>query len=292
MKNRFFSSAFAFAGLMSIILLASCDKKGGYKKTESGLRYKFHGEMQDTSKRAHPGEIITFHFTAKNSKDSMFINSYEKNAPATIPLFPPTYKGCIFEGFAMMGKGDSATFVVNADSLYTNTFRSERPAFLAPGSDVTFTIKMVDVVTQQQMEERSQKERMEKLEKEVIDMENWLGAKGLKATTLQSGVKVVITKKTNGQQVKAGDEVEVFYTGRFLDGTEFDGNVGKTPMTAKLEEGSIIPGWIDGLSQMKEGEKATILIPFDRGYGAQGSRNVIPPYATLVFDVEIVKIKK
>ncbi len=119
--------------------LVACDSKGGYKTTESGLKYKMYTQTEDTAKRAHLGDMITFHFTATNSDDSVFNNSFAENKPVKIPLLPPTYKGCIFEGFSMMGPGDSASFIVSADSLFLKTFGNrELPPFVKPGTLVTF----------------------------------------------------------------------------------------------------------------------------------------------------------
>lgn len=97
------------------------------------------------------------------------------------------------------------------------------------------------------------------------------------------------------QTAKAGDTVSVNYTGRLEDGTVFDSNVDPKfshvePFTFSLGAGQVIPGWDKGVAGMKVGEKKTLTITSEDAYGAQGIPGVIPPNATLIFDVELLAI--
>ena len=93
----------------------------------------------------------------------------------------------------------------------------------------------------------------------------------------------------SGVQAKAGDVVSVHYTGMLDDGTVFDSSEGKEPITFVLGQGRVIQGWEQGIALMREGGKATLIIPPELGYGAGGS-GTIPPNATLTFDVELVQV--
>ncbi len=95
-----------------------------------------------------------------------------------------------------------------------------------------------------------------------------------------------------GAEAKAGDVVSLKYTGMLPDGTVFDATDkhGGTPFTFTLGAGQVIKGWDQGIVGMKVGGKRQLIIPPDMGYGAQGAGNVIPPNATLIFQVELVKI--
>jgi len=96
---------------------------------------------------------------------------------------------------------------------------------------------------------------------------------------------------------KQGDTVAMNYTGRLKDGTVFDSNVDPKfkhvqPFIFTLGAGQVIAGWDKGIVGMKVGEKKTLVIPPEDGYGAAGAGGVIPPNATLTFDVELLAIKK
>jgi FKBP-type peptidyl-prolyl cis-trans isomerase len=113
-------------------------------------------------------------------------------------------------------------------------------------------------------------------------------------TTLSSGLKYKDVEVGDGKEAKAGDRVEVHYTGRLAkNGTKFDSSVDRgEPAQFPLISGpgGVIQGWVEGIPGMKEGGKRKLLIPSKLGYGAQGSPPLIPPNADLEFDVELLKV--
>jgi peptidylprolyl isomerase len=107
-----------------------------------------------------------------------------------------------------------------------------------------------------------------------------------------SGLEYVETEAGTGAQAKAGDTVRVHYTGKFLDGKVFDSSISRgEPLEFPLGKGRVIRGWDEGIALMKVGGKATLTIPPQLAYGESGAGGVIPPNATLLFDVELVGIK-
>jgi FKBP-type peptidyl-prolyl cis-trans isomerase FkpA len=113
-----------------------------------------------------------------------------------------------------------------------------------------------------------------------------------KTITTASGLKYQVLKKGKGAVAKAGQTVTVHYTGWLTDGTKFDSSVDRgQPFTFNLGAGQVIKGWDEGVAGMKVGEKRKLTIPPDLGYGPQGAGNVIPPNATLIFDVELLGIQ-
>jgi FKBP-type peptidyl-prolyl cis-trans isomerase len=111
--------------------------------------------------------------------------------------------------------------------------------------------------------------------------------------TTPSGLKYEDVKVGDGAEAKAGDIVRVHYTGTLEDGTKFDSSVDRgVPFEFPLGAGKVIKGWDEGVAGMKVGGKRKLTIPSDLGYGPHGHPPVIPPNATLIFDVELLEIVK
>jgi FKBP-type peptidyl-prolyl cis-trans isomerase len=106
------------------------------------------------------------------------------------------------------------------------------------------------------------------------------------------GMKVEILKQGSGNAAKSGDAVIVNYTGTLTDGTKFDSslNPGRTPFQFTLGQNSVIQGWELGVVGMKVGETRKLTIPPELGYGAAGAGGVIPPNATLIFEIDLLGI--
>jgi FKBP-type peptidyl-prolyl cis-trans isomerase len=112
-----------------------------------------------------------------------------------------------------------------------------------------------------------------------------------KETVTSTGLKYVDQKIGTGAEAKARDVVEVHYTGWLLDGTKFDSSRDRNrPFRFQLGAGQVIKGWDEGVAGMKVGGKRKLTIPPELGYGRQGAGGVIPPGATLVFEVELLNV--
>lgn len=110
--------------------------------------------------------------------------------------------------------------------------------------------------------------------------------------TTASGLKYYDLKAGTGETPTAGQTVVVHYTGWLEDGTQFDSSVDRgEPFAFPIGQGSVIPGWDEGVATMKVGGKRQLVIPAALAYGEAGSGSVIPPNATLIFEVELLEIQ-
>lgn len=140
-----------------------------------------------------------------------------------------------------------------------------------------FMQRMAEVKTQK-MKEEGKKFLDENSKKEGI-------------TTLPSGLQYEVISSGDGPIPTASDQVTTHYTGYLVDGTVFDSSV-KRGQPATFPVGGVIQGWQEALQLMHVGDKWKLYIPYNLAYGAQGHPPTIPPYATLIFDIELLEIKK
>lgn len=132
---------------------------------------------------------------------------------------------------------------------------------------------------------------MKKIEEQKRTGQNFLNEnkakEGVKVTG--SGLQYKVVTQGKGKQPTASDNVTVHYVGTLIDGTEFDSSVKRgQPATFGLSQ--VISGWTEGLQLMHEGDKYIFYLPYDLGYGERGAGGQIPPFSTLIFEVELIKV--
>lgn len=144
----------------------------------------------------------------------------------------------------------------------------------------------------QKQEEKQRAAAAEMGKKAKEEGEKYLAENAKKegVVTLPSGLQYLVIKEGNGKRPKATDKVKCHYEGMLVDGTLFDSSVQRgEPATFPLNQ--VIAGWTEGLQLMTEGSKYRFFIPYTLGYGERGAGASIPPFAALVFDVELIEIQ-
>jgi len=138
-----------------------------------------------------------------------------------------------------------------------------------------------------------QKALKEQGEKNVVEGKAFLTDNGKKkgVKTLPSGLQYKVLSEGTGKSPKKSDTVTVHYLGAFINGTEFDSSIARG-QPASFQVDGVIPGWTEALQLMKEGAKWQLFIPPELAYGERGMPPRIPPQSTLIFEVELISIKK
>ena len=131
----------------------------------------------------------------------------------------------------------------------------------------------------------------DKAETEAEELKAYIEENNITSEPTESGLYYIETEAGTGNQAVAGKTVKVHYTGKFLDGELFDSSDGRDPIEFVLGTGRVIAGWDEGISYMKAGGKAKLIIPSNLAYGTSGtSSGSIPGYSTLIFDVELIEV--
>jgi FKBP-type peptidyl-prolyl cis-trans isomerase FkpA len=284
---------------MAIIALFACGNAAdrGFKKTDSGLRYKFH--EQGGGEKAQLYDILKMQMVYR-LQDSILFDTRMNEIPMFLELAEPEYPGDIYEAFAMLSVGDSATFIVDAADFFLMTVGMfELPPPVEEGDLLYFDVRLIAALDeegfmaeQQQIMENQMRSNEQRAFDEDGLREDFLREMNITVQPLESGLYYIEKEKGDGPKVTPGSTVFVHYEGRLLDGTVFDSSYQRgEPLDFVVGTGQVIPGWDEGISRMHVGGKAMLVIPSHLGYGDRGAGGLIPPFSTLVFDVEVVDME-
>ena len=201
----------------------------------------------------------------RSEDGTVFDSSVERGKTITFGL-NQVIKGWT-EGLQLMPIGSKFKFTIPPELGYGNRDMGSIP----PNSILIFEVELFDI------------------KKPFVDSDFSIPAEEV---LLESGLRFLEHVNGDGELTKAGNIVIVHYSGFLSDGTKFDSSHDRgQPFNFILGENRVIKGWEEGLLNMKKGAKRTLIIPPELAYGAKGAGGVIPPNATLVFEVELVNFK-
>lgn len=293
----------------SIVFLFAAGCNGQrFIKEKDGSEYKIIRDNK--GKLAVAGEFMQVNLLVKY-KDSVLFSSVESSAPRFIPYdtmqLPPYFKE--------VHEGDSLVIRQSTDSIMKS---GGGAPFMEKGQYMVQSFKIVKLFPSKEAADSvaktfepaakafSYKKAVESIEKEIAANDSlvkaddkiitdFMAKNNLKGTKTSWGTYVVIETPGTGENIDQNDVAEVNYTGRTFNDSTFDSNTDKNfnhvePLYVDMSEFRVIPGWIDGLKQMKKGSKGKIIIPSYLGYGKNGMPPKIAPNSNLIFDIEVTDI--
>ena len=273
-----------------LIAIVACKNEDEFKTTETGLKYKIHNETG--SPKATVGSLIDLELRCTDENDSVVFDSKKVKSTVKLSLSEPTFIGSLEEGFAMLGVGDSATFIVPADSFYEKTSLEPLPPSIRSGSLLKFDVKVVNIQSRDDYEQKQRSENEIRKNSEEPDIKNYLVTNKITVAPTNTGLYFIQQKEGTGKKATPGSKVSVHYKGTFLNGEKFDSSYDRgEPLEFPLGAGRVIPGWEEGITMMREGGKAQLIIPSHLAYGDRGYGSLIPSYTPLVFEVELISVK-
>ena len=269
----------------------------GYKvlPEEFNIHYKIHKKGTGKTKKVIINQFITFHVWVYNDRDSLIRTTYPSR-PAIKEISTAEYKyadrGYMTEMLLKLSTGDSATFRMSADFLFS-TIKRKRPKYLKPSDHIKYVIKVLNVQQHEEVLHDKEAKVFQQRQKDEKIISAYLKGKkfptALKKT--YAGVYYYFTKEGKGDFPVKGDVVMVKYKTMFLDGkvwrtSKMDGRVFDFPVGHKY----VIPGFDQVLLLMREGTKGHFIMPSYLCYGENGFYG-IPPHTILKFDIEFLAIK-
>ena len=283
---------FILLGILAIALISTgcyflvknTGKFKGYKKDKvSGIYYKFYDEIHEDAAMPKTGDLVGILFDMRTEDSTL------------IPMIPNEMimdsvgKNDFFAAIRMMHVGDSATFIFNGKEFFDLMMEGQEYPF---GDEPLYLdVKLYGHMPKAEFEKAKaeyQAEMEQRKAEEVDAILNYVKENNLGKATPE-GIYIKTTKKGHGPLVEETQLVTVDYTGKLLDGTEFDSSIGRgEPFAFVLGSHQVIPGWEIAVSKMHVGEEATVLIPSSMAYGDRANA-LIPAYSPLVFNIKVIK---
>jgi len=289
--------------LFLIVVLLGCiacnrnSKYKGYSQNANGLFYKLQ-MIGDGKRKPAIGDFLQLVITYKTEADSVFLESqsYNETGMVILPFKHSSFMGSFEEGLTTMNEGDSVSFIVSSDSLFLNFFKSPVPFFLAKDSVVKMEVKLHKILNKEQYAAELVRFRQLIEDRDIEEqrkLRTYLDTNNTKYSILKNGMYYIPIRQGKGTCACNGDLLKINYKGCFLNGKQFESTYERgQPLEFTFgEQGQVIKGLETAISLMNEGEKAKFIIPSQLAYGGSGSSTgIIPPYTTVIYEIELVKL--
>ncbi|OFY09157.1 MAG: hypothetical protein A2X11_02625 [Bacteroidetes bacterium GWE2_42_24] len=237
---------------------------------------------------AKPGDKIRVNMVLSLLNGKKVFSSYDQNKPLLFEYGRRIENKGVEEALGLLQEGGQLIAIIPSDLAFGEEGRGE---YIPPYSPVIYRIEMLEIITPEEYALQAAEKIRVARANETLDREKYLKQNNIKEKPLPSGLYVIEEKAGKGNIPKTGDKVKVHYTGYLTNGTRFDSSIDRgQPFEFEVGAGRVIKGWDEGIRHMKPGGKAKLIIPAELGYGERGSGDKIGPYATLVFEIELLSI--
>ena len=275
----------------SLFLLESCTRYQGYSKLTPEIYYSLK-QFGDGGSKPSVGDYVTLSIEYRTREDSVFFKGVRK-----LKLKEPLNNASVDHCFVSISKGDSSSFILPAAGFFLQTLKRELPDFLAGDEVMKLNVRLLEI--QSSRDFLIEKQLFLTWSAELSEYENLVLQKFLKEENpgikpKPEGFYMLTISQGNLRRVSKGDHVWVHYEGKFLDGKFFDGTY-RSHEPVDFIYGTqfvLIPGLDQAMSYMTEGEKSMVILPSGLAFGEKGDDfGIIPPYTSLIYTLEIVKIE-
>ncbi len=264
-----------------------------FLKTSTGIEYKI---VKASKSRRTPqiGDILYMDMTYRTEKtDSLLFSSKDLNEEFKLRMSAPAAKGCIEEAFLLLHEGDSAVIKVDAiDFFIKSQGKINIPAFINKGERLVFNVKLKKIVSSVDYAKANKDVYKKRIEEENSMINRFLMNMNYPKRKTDSGLHILTISGGTGKKPSVGSTVKIDYTAAFIDGSVFDSTLERSePFSFVTGKKQVIEGLDEAVMNMCVGEHCLVVIPFRLAYGDQKYGNIIPPFSTLVFEIELLDAK-
>lgn len=276
-----------------LLILISCSGKSpypGFSRGKEGIYYQLL-RIGESGRKAKYGDYITADIQYSTLDDSLFFEGRRK-----LQLTKTEAHGSVEACFRMLSVGDKAIFIISASEFFTKTLETSVPDFIPPDGKMKISLDIIDIETAEQYEKEKEAflnwiDDFDEYEKVIL--QQFLREEKLDVKPTGSGLYHLKLREGTGKRIEKGDTVTVNYEGRFLNGKFFDSTIRRNQPFQFVygTEWQVVKGLEEAIGMMHEGEKSLFILPSDLAFGTEGSSTgIIPPFTSLIFEVEILKV--
>lgn len=288
-----------FSLLIGLLFIINSCQRPAWRKQIRGLKaypknefwYKWVGQDRNAPK-PKVGEQVRIDYTLEK-EDQVLDHSYNNIYPILVQIPEARYDNFFTKALKLMAEGDSIRLLIPAFEVkellgpYVAAFEEE--------DLVTFTYKMHQIKSQETLQKEILEEQvyLDSIRQKIPKLIPKFNNKTLKVQTTTSGLSYIIFDEGTGIKATTGDAVSVHYicfsnSGKIVD----DSYTNMVPLSFVVGSQSLIEGWSEGTTLLKQGGKAVLFIPPHLAYGAQGNGDVIPPNSWVIFFIELMDVQK
>jgi FKBP-type peptidyl-prolyl cis-trans isomerase FkpA len=276
------------------LIIVSCNRKSnypGFSLNKNNIYFRLE-KIGESETKIKPGDFITADIEYRTISDSVFFKGRRK-----FQVSQPEFKGSVDECITTIGLNDAATFIISGSDFFHKTLKASLPKFINEGSNMKIRIEVVEVQSKDEYLKEKQAfinwtDDFDKYEKVIL--KQFIEGKNLQIKPTASGLYFIPLKDGKGKNVQLGDTVVVQYEGKFLNGKFFDSTIKRKEAFQFVygQQWQVIKGLEEAIGMMKAGEKALCILPSGLAFGHEGSSTgIIPPFTSVIFEVELEAIK-
>lgn len=292
MKFKLTQALFLMA--IAALFMTSCDNSHpGFKKSDTGVYYQILShDANAPAIKADSGMFFKLSMSY-GTVDSLIFDANQTSEIFELPYTEPMFKGDINDALALLSVGDSAVFIIKADSFFLKTAQSpEVPELFKENNDLYFWVNVHEILTMEQLEAVRLEELEERKAQELADLAVFLSKNYPDAVPTSTGMFIIENKLGKGKKPIDGDILTFDFSVSLLNGEVlYDSKQAGRPMEATKGQAFDTEGFSEGLNTMRVGDDFTMVVPSKLAFGEQGRQGLIPPYTALVYTANLTSVK-
>ncbi|MBR6067437.1 MAG: FKBP-type peptidyl-prolyl cis-trans isomerase [Bacteroidales bacterium] len=264
-----------------------------FLKTANGIEYKII-KVSKSKRTPNVGDVMYMNMSYRTERtDSLLFASSDLGEEFRMRLVAPSDKGCIEEALMLLHEGDSAVIKVDAIKFFVKSQgKASIPAFIKKGDRLVFNVRMKKIVSGLDYANANKDMYQKRIDEENSLINRFLINMNYPLKKTDSGLHILTINKGAGKKPSVGSTVKIDYTAAFIDGSVFDSTLERSePFSFVTGKKEVIVGLEEAVMNMQVGDHCLVIIPFRLAYGDQKYGNVIPPFSTLVFEIELLDAK-